>query len=276
MTDVASTIEVFQASDGYPLHYRLYQPVGQKEKAHLVCIHGIQSHGGWYVDSCTRMAAAGYRVSYLDRRGSGLNWRQRGDAPSYERLVDDLREFIGQTTPVGMPGVLLATSWGGKLGVVLAAEERPVIRKLALLCPGLFPKVKPPLAVRLGIARARLLRPTKLFPIPLSDPRLFTIYPERQAFLASDPLSIHHATARLLVESVGLDRRVRQIKSLAGMPILLMLAEHDEIISNDKTLEWLKAVAPSAKSIVYPGAHHTLEFEPRHAFVDDLLLWVAP
>jgi alpha-beta hydrolase superfamily lysophospholipase len=275
LTDVQRTIEVFPASDGYPLYYRSYHPVGQPEKAHLVCTHGIQSHGGWYVDSCTRMAAQGYRVSYLDRRGSGLNWLGRGDAPSYKRLLDDLREFIRHATPAGMPAVLLATSWSGKLGVLLAAEPMPVMQKLVLLCPGIFPKVRPPLKVRLGIARARALRPSRLFPIPLSDPQLFTASPEHHAFLESDPLSIHHATARLLVESVRLDRRVRQIKSIPNVPILLLLAEHDNIIRNDRTASWLKTVAPQAKVVEYHGAHHTLEFEPNHPFVDDILRWVA-
>jgi alpha-beta hydrolase superfamily lysophospholipase len=274
LANVHASIEVFNASDGYPLYYRSYWPVGQAEKGHLVYTHGIQSHGGWYVKSCTQMAAAGYRVSYLDRRGSGLNWIRRGDAPNYRRLLDDLSEFLS-ATPAEMPAVLIATSWSGKLGVLLAAEAEPPMRKLVLLCPGLFPKVNPPLGVRLGVARARALRPGRLFPIPLNDPKLFTIYPKHQQFLANDPLSIHQATARLLVESVRIDRRVRGLTTLGRMPVLLVLAEHDEIIRNDKTEAWVKHVAPQASIKLYRGAHHTLEFEPNHPFVEDILQWVA-
>jgi alpha-beta hydrolase superfamily lysophospholipase len=275
LADVQRTIEVFTASDGYPLYYRAYDPIGIEPRGHLVCTHGIQSHGGWYVDSCTRLAAAGYQVSYLDRRGSGLNWLARGDAPSFGRLLDDLREFINKTTPPGLPAINLATSWSGKLAVLLAAEPHPVFQKLVLLCPGMFPKVKPPLKVRLGIARARGLRPAKLFPIPLDDPQLFTGSLEHQEFLRRDPLSIHYATARLLVESFRLDRRVRAIQSIPHLPILLQLAEHDRIIRNDHTESWLKSVAPQAKVIHYPNVHHTLEFEPHHPFVDDILRWLA-
>ena len=49
---------------------------------------------------------------------------------------------------------------------------------------------------------ARLFRPRKRFAIPLNDPELFTLSPHWQQFLRDDPLRLHQATARLLIESV--------------------------------------------------------------------------
>lgn len=273
MADVSHSIKVFTASDGYPIHYRSYEPP-KAPRGHLLCLHGIQSHGGWYEQSCTQMAQAGYLVSYLDRRGSGLNWLQRGNAPSYQRLLLDIREFITNTTPTSVPSTLIATSWGGKLGVALAAESNPPMHKLILMCPGLFPQVKPSLPIRLGIGWSRLVKPNRLFPIPLDDPALFTSSRHCQDFLRNDPLSIHRATARFFVESVLLDRRLRQITSLPSIPILLVLAGQDRIIRNDRTETWLKSIAPHTKVVTYPKSHHTLEFEPNHPFVHDILGWI--
>ena len=87
------SLETFTASDGYRWRYRHYAPPG-KPRAHVVCLHGIQSHAGWYEHSCTRLSRAGYAVSFLDRRGSGMNERDRGDAPSFRRLIDDVAEFL--------------------------------------------------------------------------------------------------------------------------------------------------------------------------------------
>lgn len=272
MIKITSRIRAFPASDGYRLHFRAYVPE-TSVKGHLVCLHGIQSHGGWYEASCQKLSEAGYIVSYLDRRGSGLNWLARGDAPSYSRLLDDVREFI-RTDGLDVPVTLIATSWAGKLGVLLAAEEKPVMDRLVLLCPGLFPKVKPTLAVRLGIAAARFTHPTKMFPIPLNDPEWFTAHPGWVDFLRNDPLAIHQATSRLLVESFWIDRAVKKITCLRPMPTLLMLAGKDRIIRNDVTRKWLEEVMPGCKVIEYPEAHHTLEFEPGLAFVDDLLTWL--
>lgn len=272
MAEVTCRIMTFKTSDDYLIHFRAYVP-SAKVIGHLVCLHGIQSHGGWYEASCRKLAEAGYIVSYLDRRGSGLNWQARGDAPNYVRLLADIREFIA-ADGLDVPVTLIATSWSGKFGVLLAAEEKPVMDRLVLLCPGLFPQVKPKLGVRLGIARAKFTQPTNLFPIPLDDPKLFTNEPDWQTFIERDPLSLRSATARLLVESVWIDRAVSRINQLSKIPTLLMLAGQDRIIRNDVTRSWLERVAPHGNILEYPQAHHTLEFEPGMPFVGDLLAWL--
>ena len=48
-------------------------------KAHIVALHGIQSHSGWYTWSSRKLAEAGFAVHFTDRRGSGLNWQARGN-----------------------------------------------------------------------------------------------------------------------------------------------------------------------------------------------------
>lgn len=273
MIKLTEQIRDFTASDGYQLLFRAYVPHADIY-GHLVCLHGIQSHGGWYEASCRRLAAAGYIVSYLDRRGSGLNWRQRGDCPSYQRLLLDIKEFIA-ADGIDVPVTLLATSWSGKLGVLLADEAKPVMDRLVLLCPGLFPQVKPPLFDRLGIARSKFTQPARLYPIPLSDPALFTNDAKAQQFLREDPLSLHHASARLLVESFWLDKAVARVKQLSPIPTLLLLAGQDRIIRNDVTRDWLQRVAHQAEVKVYPAAHHTLEFEHDQQWLEELLGWLG-
>jgi hypothetical protein len=91
-------METYIASDGYRWRYRHYSAVlsegRQVPRARVVCIHGIQSHGGWYEGSCSWLSQAGFEVYFLDRRGSGLNEQDRGDAPGFRRLLDDLAEFL--------------------------------------------------------------------------------------------------------------------------------------------------------------------------------------
>src|SRR5216683_2185191 len=111
-------IEEFRASDGYAFRYRRFVPT-ERIKGQLVCVHGIQSHGGWYEYSCGQLCQAGFSVCFLDRRGAGLNSEARGDAPSFRRLVDDLAEFIKTekdriSAASSSPLFLVAISWGGK------------------------------------------------------------------------------------------------------------------------------------------------------------------
>jgi alpha-beta hydrolase superfamily lysophospholipase len=269
------TIESFTASDGYRWRYRRYLPDGPP-RAHVIGIHGIQSHGGWYEHSCERLRAAGFAVSFLDRRGAGLNPQDRGDTPSFRRLLDDLAEFLRQPLPGAPPVFLIAISWGGKLATALQRRHPGLVAGLALLCPGFHSLVRPSRRERLAIAWARLTHPTRLFPIPLNDVELFTATPRWQAFLRADPLSLREATARFLVESVRLDFYLRSVPAKVRVPVLLLLAEQDRIIDNVRTRQFVERFASNDKEIVeYPGAHHTLEFEPEpERFLRDLIAWL--
>src|SRR4051794_36050025 len=87
------TVESFTTGDGYRCQYRHY-PAAGPPRAEVVGVHGIQSHAGWYEHSCIQLAQAGFAVSFLDRRGSGMNPEARGDAPGFRRLLDDLADFL--------------------------------------------------------------------------------------------------------------------------------------------------------------------------------------
>jgi alpha-beta hydrolase superfamily lysophospholipase len=246
----------------------------------VVALHGIQSHGGWYTHSCRLLAGAGYGVAFLDRRGSGLNEQGRGDAPGFRRLLDDVAEFLRaerSRPPGGRPLFLLAVSWGGKLAVALQKRHPGLADGLALLCPGLRPRIRPTFRQRLAVLWARLTSPRRLFPIPLDDPELFTANPRWQQFLREDPLALRRATARFLVESARLDGYLRFASRAVRVPVLLLLAEHDRIIDNARTRKVVGGFASADREVIeYAGAHHTLEFEPdadRH--VADLLRWLG-
>jgi alpha-beta hydrolase superfamily lysophospholipase len=280
----AYTVEEHQASDGYRWKYRRYGVPGTP-RAIVVFIHGIQSHAGWYEASCTRISRAGFEVFFLDRRGSGMNAADRGDARGgFRRLLDDIAEFLTalpRTAPHGhsvarLPVFLAAISWGGKLAVALERRHPGLVDGLVLLCPGFFARVRPPLAQRLWILLCRPLRPRKRFPVPLNDPELFTANPRWQQFLRDDPLRLHQATARLLIESARLDGYLRFVPKYVHVPVLVLLAGQDRIIRNDRTRAFVERFATPDKQVIeYPGAHHTLEFEPDpDQFIGDVLNWL--
>jgi alpha-beta hydrolase superfamily lysophospholipase len=267
-------IHTHTAGDGYRWKYRRYEP-SSAPRANVVCIHGIQSHGGWYEYCCRRLAEAGFAVSFLDRRGSGLNQEDRGDAPSFRRLLDDIAEYLtaqGESRPTH----LLAISWGGKLALALQRRHPGLVDGLALLCPGVVSQVRPSLRERLGIAWSYVVSPGRPFPVPLNDPELFTASPEWQQFLRDDPLSVRQATARFLAHSVRLDGYLRFVRKYVTVPVLLLLAGQDRIVDNASTRRFVESLASPDKTIIeYPEAHHTLEFEPRpHRYLDDLIGWL--
>lgn len=265
------------ASDGYPIHVAVW-PASGELKARVVVLHGVQSHGGWYHGLGRTLAARGYEVHFPDRRGSGANTRDRGHTPSAQRLLDDVREYLQtlRDDGSGLPIALAGISWGGKLAVLTAADSPSAVDALLLICPGLNPRVGVSRGERLRIAWAFFTNRMKPFPIPLSDPALFTANPEGQAFIAADPLGVRLATASLLAASTFIDRRVRGAASRVRQPALLMLAGQDRIVNNEKTRGYFRSLDSQDSQIIeYPEGHHTLEFDPdpdRYAL--DLAEWL--
>ena len=271
-------LDTFNASDGYRWHFRKFIPhePAAPARGRVIFIHGIQSHGGWYRRSCAQIAAAGYEVYFLDRRGSGLNQEKRGDAPGFRRLLDDIAEFVRSLPNDGLPKVLGAISWGGKLGIALQYRHPGIVNGLALLCPGLFAKVRPSFVNRMRIGGSRVYWPTRQFAIPLNDPQLFTTAPKWRRYVAEEPLGLRTATARLLFASFGLDIYLRRAWKLVTLPVLLLLAENDQIIDNATVRSYFEKLPSNDKQVIeYLSAQHTLEFEAEgHPFVGDLLNWL--
>jgi alpha-beta hydrolase superfamily lysophospholipase len=269
------TLELFQSSDGYRWQFRRFAPPS-KPVARVIFIHGIQSHGGWYARSSAKIAAAGYEVLFLDRRGAGLNHQDHGDMPGFRRVLDDYAEFIRWLPNDGLPKFFAAISWGGKLGVGLQYRHPGLVDGLALFCPGIVAKVRPSFLRRMRIALARVFRPSKMFPIPLNDPKLFTASPQWQQFVAQDQLGLRQATARMLFGSYALDIYLRRARKRVHLPVLLLLAEHDQIIDNTMVREFVERFPSTDKRIIeYLGAQHTLEFEAEgHPWLGDLIGWL--
>ena len=271
-----SNLSILTLSDGYVTYVRRYDPVGPT-RAHLIAVHGVQSHGGWYDRSSQLLAGAGYCVHFAERRGSGLNTNRRGDAPSFRRLLDDIADLIRGLPRDGLPRFVVGISWGGKLATGLQYRHPGLVAGLVLLCPGLFARVSPPLAQRVRIAGCKFRAPSKLFPVPLNDPALFTSSPERQEWIRRDRHGLRLATARFLSESFLLDIYLKRAKKHLRLPILLMLGGDDRVVNNARIRAYIGA-APSPETTVleYPDAAHTLEFEPpEHPWFGDLLAWLG-
>jgi len=251
-----------------------------RARAAVVYLHGIQSHSGWYEASSRLLAERGAAVYQVERRGSGIDrLHERGHVDRAETWLADVAAAADLARrETGVASVhLLGVSWGGKLALACAAHRPDLYRSLILAAPGLCPRVDPTLAVKIRVGQCLLVgRPLARFPIPLGDPRLFTENPERVRFIAEDPLSLHDLTARFMYESRRLDGLARSAAPAVRLPVFLALAGKDRIIDNAATRALVEAMPSVCRRIAeYPGACHTLEFEPApSAWFRDLAAWI--
>ena len=262
--------------DGTALRYREWAP--HNPRGAVVCVHGIRSHGAWYLDSCGRLAERGYRVIFPDRRGSGLNRDAR--TPAGERLagwLGDVGHFTARASAElrGKPVHLLGISWGGRIAAAVAAAGRVRVQSIALSTPGIVALRDCGIATKLAVAAALLVKSRREFAIPLDDPALFTDDPDERNYIEGDEFGVRRVSARFLFESRKLERLGKHSLRTLKTPLLLLLAGRDEIVDNAGTTRLFEK-CPSADKVlkVYPEARHTLEFDPcREEYFNDLAAW---
>jgi alpha-beta hydrolase superfamily lysophospholipase len=266
------------ADDGVGLHYLHWRSQRSPPSAVLVFLHGIASHAGWFTETAADLNRQGVEVYGLDRRGSGRSGGPRGHLDRYERALDDVEQFVRLVSSEhpGIPVFLAASSWAAKLAVVYAAQRAAPLSGLLLLGPVLLHRVNLSLWRRVWVAVGHLVRPMARVPIPLT-PELYTANPPYLDFIRADPLRLLEATTRFFWETDRLDLRRRRDTARLRLPVLLLQGDDDKMVNVPATRRWFEKRGGEDKTYrAYPGAGHTLDFEPdRAAYLGDMLAWLS-
>lgn len=271
-----SLTRTYSATDDYVIAYRWFE--ASRPRAVVVGLHGVRSHSEWYVDSAQHLSKCGFTTMLVDRRGSGMNARARGDTPNARTLLGDvdLAVNLARRQTQGLPVILLGISWGGKLAACYAAKHPKELAGLILSAPGIAPRVHLTSQEKLRVALCALLAPRAKFDIPIPSDDMFTANPARLQYLAQDALGLRKATARFFVASRVLDGYLARRVSRMAAPTLMLLAGRDKIINNEGLRAFYARLACPKEIVFFADAHHTLEFEPRpDAYFDRLAAWIG-
>ena len=264
-TDIGQTA-IHVASDGTELRYRTLR--AEAERGVVVYLHGLESHGGWFLPMAARLKERGYTVHLLDRRGAGLNRHTgTGDADSADQLLDDVRGFrdvVGDCHLIGL-------SWGGKLALASALRDPDRLRSLSLITPGLVPRIDLEPTEKVRLLWKTLTRQSALFEVPI-EPDMFTLTPRYLGYIEQDPLRLEHVTNRFLLAGLRLDALIKRGVEGLRVPTLLLLAENDRIIDNSRTRELLERAPSDLVDVkLYEGATHSIQFDDMEDLERDLL-----
>ena len=268
-------IRTLAARDGAALQYRLFRAAGEPRGA-LVYLHGIQSHGGWYVDTADVVARRGYSMYLTDRRGSGASTEPRGYFRDREQLVGDVRGFVelARDENPGLPVFLVGGCWGARPGVTFALEAQDELAGLILISPALAAKVDLTVPEKLKVIVGGTLRPRSKVRIPLS-PELFTRNEKWLQFIREDPLVLHEVATSFFLKQALWDKWIAKQTGLR-LPLLLLQSGRDEIVDVPKVRDWFESQESDDKRyVLYPEFDHLLDFEDeRGRYWDDLVDWL--
>jgi len=257
----------FVGAGGRRLRYTVVS--ARRPRHELVYLHGIESHGGWFLAAAHGLAAHGCTTYLLDRRGSGLNrGTQPGDAASSAVLLEDVRRFRAHAE-LRSP-VLVGLSWGGKLALAAALDQPRGVRAIVLVTPGLVSRLDLGWPEKLGLLASLAVGGRARVKLPI-EPEMFTRTPRYLDFIRSDPDRIERVTARLLLAGRSLDRRISDGLPALAAPVLLLLAGQDRIVDNERTTALLAPLpATQLRVRTYEHGSHSIQFDHTAALVRDV------
>jgi acylglycerol lipase len=259
--------ELLHTSDGKTIFVRRWNARSEAQTSVLI-LHGITAYSGPYGPMIAeQLSAAGFNVFGMDLRGHGLSDGVRGDYPSEERLIKDLKETVSLVKSKSKRLVVLGHSLGALSAIIAVNNCRQEIDGLILLSAAR--KVRTGVYVQLKASE--LLKVILAVTILRGRPM---IEYQRQGMLGrDDPLFNFKYSARFYsvmygVGALAVSRMFRsglvdspnlKFKGKLEIPLLVGVGEHDELFSPEYAKEFLDEIPCDNKQlIVVPGARHAV------------------
>lgn len=269
-----TAIERVIASDGHVLHHRVWRPTGPTSGT-IVLLNGIMSHSAWFFPLVDPLVAAGFVVVGADRRGSGLDEEQRGDAPSAQTLIDDAVAIVRARRVPGKPLLLVGWCWGTVLALNLLRPLGDAVDGLVMVAPGLYPTQAVTDAAAAHEQRAIGAAPdAAVIETPIAE-TMFTRGRHLEQFIRRDARRLRRITPRFRqwMGSLALTASAR-LRRL-DRPTLVLLAEGDLATDNDAARAAFARLDPSLLEIRSTPSGHGMQFDAPDFVTDALIAFGA-
>jgi alpha-beta hydrolase superfamily lysophospholipase len=253
-------------------HSRAWAPAG-KPRAVIALVHGLGEHTGRYAPIGRLFADSGYGLLGFDLRGHGLSDGPRGHTPSYEALLDDISNFLGQVKDryPSEPIFLYGHSFGGNLALNFALRRKPELQGVIATAPWLRVAFGPPAA---KVALARVLN--WMAPGVTQEWGLETGALSHDAEIVEaydvDPLVHGRISARLFVTVVDAGEWALEHAASFPLPLLLMHGTADRVTSAGASREFAARAGKKVTWRSWDGMYHELHNEAARAQVLGMMI----
>jgi alpha-beta hydrolase superfamily lysophospholipase len=252
---------LWQANDGIALYAQRWEP-DEEAKAVLCLVHGLGEHSSRYRHWADKFTGAGYSVLALDLRGHGKSGGLRGDAPSFDHIVDDvsLLAVDAESRYPGKPSFIYGHSLGGLIALYYLIQRQPDFTGAIITNPGLrtaleLQKTKVALARILGSITPKLTLQSGLEQVALSrDPAVIEAY-------RNDPLVHDRISARMGKSTLEAIDYIFSHANRIELPLLLMHGSDDRIAFCTGSEELSSRLPEKCTLKLWKGFYHELHNE---------------
>ncbi|GJI97105.1 hypothetical protein RugamoR57_38230 [Duganella caerulea] len=257
----------FDCNDGVRLFYRAWQPQSPRQdgpQRALVFLHRGHEHSGRIQPLVEQFGYTQDWAFAWDARGHGYSPGERGDAPSFEALVEDFDTFIAHiaTTYGFAPENILVVA--NSVGAVVAAtwlhDYAPRVRGVIMAAAAFDINLYVPLA-KPALRFARRFKP-ELFVTSYIRPGMLTHSAQEAAAYAADPLIAKAISACVLLGLADTAKRIVQDAAAIDTPVLMLSAGKDYVVKEGPQQDFYRRLSSPLKRYVHlPDAFHALFYE---------------
>lgn len=257
----------FDCNDGARLFYRAWQPLAPRQEGPqraLVFLHRGHEHSGRIQPLVEQFGYTQDWAFAWDARGHGYSPGERGDAPSFEALVEDFDTFIrhlGAAHGIAPENILVvANSVGAVIAATWLHDYAPRVRGVIMAAAAFDINLYVPLA-KPALRFARRFKP-ELFVTSYIRPGMLTHSAQEAATYAADPLIAKAISARVLLGLADTAQRIVQDAAAIDTPVLMLSAGKDYVVKEGPQQEFYQRLSSPLKRYVYlPDAFHALFYE---------------
>jgi len=230
-------------------------------KGVVVLVHGVGEHSNRYQHVAEFFTGAGFSMIGMDLRGHGKSGGQRGHFPSFDILMDDIKQFLEITSNryPSLPVFLYGHSLGANLVLCYTAKRQP---KLAgVIATGLaITFAVPPAKLLIGKITYNL-HPTMSLSNGLDRSGLSRDQKVVDAY-NNDPLVHDRISARLGIDLIQSGPWLESHKMDLKLPLLVMQGSMDRLVNSRATQAFAQSLTSNVTFKLWEGFYHELHNEP--------------
>ena len=249
-------------ADKTRLYAQSWQPDGTAVGV-VGLVHGLGDHSSRYAHVAAALAEAGYITMTFDQRGHGKSQGARGDAPTYDEQMDDIKRLLaeaGERYPA-LPRFLYGHSMGGNLALNYALRRRPALQGVIATGPWLRAAFDPP-AWRVRAGRfLHKVRPALLQPSGIDVTAVSRDAAVVQAY-RDNPLIHDKISLRMYFSCVNAGRWALERAAEFTLPLLLMHGGADRLTSAAASREFAATIKNGCTYKEWDGLFHEIHNEP--------------
>lgn len=260
-------------------HLRLYGQEWMPEagtRAVIALVHGLGEHSSRYQHVAEFFNQAGIALSTYDLRGHGRSEGQRGHAPSFDALSEDIDCLLHRVTQIykDLPCFLYGHSLGGVQVLNYALKRQPHLAGFIVTSPGLRTGT-PPAAWKVALGKALYaIAPTFTMDNGLDSNDMSHKSEVNQAY-QKDPLVHGKITARLGIDLLNTGQWLLAQKGPFPAPLLLMQGSADRVVDPQATRQLAENLSSDITLKLWEGGYHELHNDNQQQEVlAYLLAWV--